>query len=80
VQAAVLAGFSADGVQQIQEAQVDGVDFVGAVIPQDRVHRFYGALIVVAVLAVADLQALAGMGIEKLEGPITPFIGPGSGI
>jgi len=80
VQAAVASDFGADGVQQIQKAQVDGMDLVGAMIPEDRVHGLDGIVVVLTVPAVADFQSLAGMGVEKPEGSFAPFARSGCGI
>jgi len=68
MQAAFLAYLGADGMQQIQETQVDGMDFTGAVIPQNRVDRSNGIPVVATVLVIVDLYLFAGMGVEKLEG------------
>jgi hypothetical protein len=80
MQAAVTADFGADGVQQVQEARVDGMDFVGAMIPQNPVDRRDGALIVLTVAAVADLQAFAGMGVEKFKDALAPLVGERNGV
>ena len=80
MQAAVPADFGADGVQEIQEARVDGMDFVGAMIPQNPVDRRDGVVIVLTVSAVADLQAFTGMGVEKFKDALAPLVGERNGV
>ncbi len=77
MQAAVVTDFGADGVQQVQEAQVDGVDFIRAVVAQNRIHGPDGILVVMAVPAIANFQMFAGVGVEKLEGPFAPLFRAG---
>jgi len=77
VQTAFPSDLGADGVQQVQEAQVDGMDLIRTVVPQNVVHGLDGLLIVLAVAAIADIQAFTGMGVEKFEDALAPFIRSG---
>jgi len=77
VQTAFPSNLGADGVQQVQKAQVDGVDFIRAVVPQNVVHGFDGLLIVLAVAAIADSESFSGMGVEEFKDALAPFIRSG---
>jgi len=65
VQAAVVAHFGANVVQQIQESPVYGVLFIRAVVSKNGIHGLEGILVVMAVPAIADLQTFAGVGVVK---------------
>jgi hypothetical protein len=67
-------------MQQIQKPQINGVDFIGAVIAEDIVHRCDGVAMVAAVATITDFQPLLGMGIEKLQVPFTRVIRSGHGL
>jgi len=77
VQTAFPSNLGADGVQQVQKAQVDGVDFIRAVVPQNVVHGFDGLLIVLAVAAIADSESFSGVGVEKFKDALAPLIRSG---
>lgn len=64
-----VRGVKAQGkrVQEIQQAGCDRADLAGAVIPQDVVDLRQCPCVVPAVRAVAYIQPLAGVGVEKGE-------------